>query len=97
MHVLKDLWYGNLAPGERYTNKNSEYAKARQQLLECLERLSQNLSPEATGILEEFCDKCIVETSLLEEDAFIRGVRIGAGFILDVVGEHRSPLLPISQ
>ena len=37
-------------------------------------------------------DKHVVLSSISEEDTFIRGFRIGAQFILDVVGDYKSQL-----
>lgn len=92
MYLLKDLWYGNLNPNERYGRRGSEYMKLTEEANECMDRLITELTPKGAEILEEFLDKHMILNSICEEDTFIRGVRIGAQFILDVVGDYESQL-----
>ena len=90
MYLLEELWYGNVNPNERYNRPNSEYAKLIKESADCLKRLEEELTPEASNLLEEFCNIQARAAGISEEDTFIRGVRIGARFILDVVGDYRS-------
>lgn len=92
MYFLKDLWYGNINPSERYARRGSEYKKLTEEANDCMDRLISELTPTGVEALEEFLDKQMMLHSLSEEDTFIRGVRIGAQFILDVVGDYRSQL-----
>ena len=92
MYLLKDLWYGNVTPGERFGRRGSEYMKLTEEATEMMDRLIAELSPEGAKLLEELLDKQIVLHSIAEEDTFVRGVRIGAQFILDVVGDYKSQL-----
>ena len=92
MYLLRDLWYGNVTPGERLGRRGSEYMKLTEEAIEMMDRLIAELSPEGAKLLEELLDKQIVLHSITEEDTFIRGVRIGAQFILDVVGDYKSQL-----
>ena len=90
MYLLEELWYGNVNPNERYNRPNSEYAKLIKESADCLKQLEEELTPEASNLLEEFCNIQARAAGILEEDTFIRGVRIGARFILDVVGDYHS-------
>ena len=90
MYLLEELWYGNVNPNERYNRPNSEYAKLIKESADCLKQLEEKLTPEASNLLEEFCNIQARAAGISEEDTFIRGVRIGARFILDVVGDYRS-------
>ena len=90
MYLLEELWYGNVNPNERYNRPNSEYAKLIKESADCLKRLEEKLTPEASKLLDEFCNIQARAAGISEEDTFIRGVRIGARFILDVVGDYRS-------
>ena len=92
MYLLRDLWYGNVTPGERFGRRGSEYMKLTEEANEMMDRLIAELSPEGAKLLEELLDKQIVLHSINEEDTFVRGVRIGAQFILDVVGDYKSQL-----
>lgn len=92
MYLLKALWDGNVNPSERFARKDSEYMKIKEDAHECMECLLKELTPEGKNILEDFYDKTMQAMEISEEDTFIRGVRIGAHFILDVVGDYRSQL-----
>ena len=92
MYLLKDLWYGNINPGERYGRRGSEYMRLSREVSDCMDRLIAELSPKSVELLDEFLDKRLILNSISEEDAFVRGVRIGAQFILDVVGDYKSQL-----
>lgn len=97
MYLLKDLWDGNVTPGERYIRRNSEYKKVTEETNEYMERLTAELSLEGAATLEKLLDKNLTLSSIAEEDSFIRGVRIGAQFILDVVGDYKSQLYQVGE
>ena len=90
MYLLQDLWYGNVRPNERYNRPNSEYAKLVKDAADATEQLEKELSPEAKILFDECSRKWSMAASIVEEDSFIRGVRIGARFVLDVVGDYYS-------
>ena len=92
MYILKDLWYGKVNLSERYGRRGSEYMKLTKETSDCIDRLIEELSPKCVELLDEFLDKHMLLNSISEEDTFIRGVRIGAQFILDVTGDYRSQL-----
>ena len=92
MYLLKDLWDGNVNPSERYIRKGSEYSKLTKEISDCMDQMIEEMSPKCAELLEEFQEKRLILNAILEEDAFIRGVRIGAQFILDVVGDYKSQL-----
>lgn len=43
-------------------------------------------------MFDRFCQSEVQLSVIVEQDAFIRGVRIGAQFILDVIGTYDSQL-----
>ena len=92
MYLLNDLWYGNVNPSERFARRGSEYRKLTEEANELMEQLTVELTPKGMEILEDLLDKHVILSSISEEDTFIRGVRIGAQFILDVVGDYKSQL-----
>jgi len=97
MYLLNELWYGNVTPNERSARKNSEYARVSQEANECLEQLMAELSPKEKTVLEAFASKSMTLASISDEDAFICGVRIGARFMLDVLGDYHSQLPQIGE
>ena len=84
MYILSDLWNGTLDPTERHAHRDSEYRKLAGETNDCMERLMEELTPKGAELLEKFVDKNLQLFSVSEECTFIRGVRIGAQFILDV-------------
>lgn len=92
MYLLKDLWNGAVNPGERYIRRGGEYARLTKEASDCMDRLIEQLSPKSVELLDEFLDKRLTLNAILEEDAFVRGVRIGAQFILDVTRDYSSQL-----
>ena len=90
MYLLNDLWNGTLDPSERHAHRDKEYRKLAGETDKCMERLMAELTPKDAEILEEFIDKNLQLFSISEECTFIRGVRIGAQFILDVIGDQPS-------
>ena len=89
MYLLKDLWYGNVNPSERYVRRNSEYRKLAGEINACIDQLTAE-TDKPRALLEELLNKQLLLTALSEEDAFLRGVRIGAQFMLDVIGPSGS-------
>ena len=92
MYLLKYLWDGDVNPSERYIRNGSKYSKLTKEVSDCMDRMIEEMSPKCAELLEEFQEKRLILNAILEEDAFIRGVRIGAQFILDVVGDYKSQL-----
>ena len=92
MYLLKDLWHGSVNPSERYGRRGSEYMKLSKEVSDCMDQLIQDLPPKSVELLDEYLDKRVILNAIMEKDSFIRGVRIGAQFILDVIGDYRSQL-----
>lgn len=90
MHLLHELWCGNVRPGELYSLPGSHYATLRKEAMSCLEQLYAGLTQKQKEQMEQFLEKFTQASSLSEEDSFIRGVRIGAGFVLDVSEDYQS-------
>ena len=82
---------------EREGQEGSPYQKIRRESIACMECFRKELSPEGKKALEEFFNKEAQLTDISEQDAFVRGVRIGARFILDVIGEYRSQLPQVNE
>lgn len=92
MMILEELWKGNIAPIERAVLKNSEYQKISHEAIEIMNEFNKELSAKGLAAFDEYCDKKMQLTSISEQDAFIKGVRLGAQLILDILGEYPSQL-----
>ena len=53
MHILEDLYTGNVRPGERSFRQNSQYSRALTQAVESGDALSKSLTEEQKKLFEE--------------------------------------------
>ena len=91
MYVLKDLWWGNVSPSERFARSGTHYKKVSKKACDKMDSLLETLTPEAKEELESIQELDRELSAITEEDAFLSGFRLGARMILDVVGEYNSP------
>lgn len=92
MYILEDLWAGRFSPSERAVRAGSLYQKISDENSYWMNAFRKELSPEGKKALEEYYNTQLKLWDISEQDAFIRGVRLGAQFILDVIGEYKSQL-----
>ena len=90
MYILKDLWNGDITPSDRVIRTGSQYAQLQKQLVAAEEDFRKELSPEGKAAYDTFCRKQAELSEISECDCFIRGVRIGARFLLDIVADYPS-------
>ena len=90
MFVLKDLWNGDITPSERVIRTGSQYAQLQKQLVAAEEDFRKELSPEGKAAYDTFCRKQAELSEISECDCFIRGVRVGARLLLDIVADYPS-------
>lgn len=94
MYLLDELWKGKITPDERAVREGSPYKKINRESIEYLNAFYEELSAEGKKAFDLFFQKELELADISERDTFIRGVRIGARFILDVLGEYNSQLPP---
>lgn len=92
MYILEDLWNGNVAPSERVIRPGSPYAELQKQMVAAEDTFRKELSPEGKQAYEELCRKQSEMAEIAESDSFIRGVRFGVRFLLDVIGDYESQM-----
>ena len=92
MYLLEELWKGHITPNERAVREGSPYQRISQESCQCISFLQKELSDEERQVLDRFCQNEVQLSEIAEQDSFIRGVRIGARFILDVIGTYNSQL-----
>ena len=90
MYILEELWNGNITPSERVIRTGSQYAQLQKQLVAAEENFRKELSPEGKAAYDTFCRKQAELSEISECDCFIRGVRIGARLLLDIVADYPS-------
>ena len=92
MYLLEELWKGHITPNERAVREGSPYQRISHESSVCVSRIRSELSEEGKQAFDRFCQNEVQLSEIAEQDAFIRGVRIGAQFILDVTGAYDSQL-----
>ena len=90
MYILEELWNGNITPSERVIRTGSQYAQLQKQLVAAEEDFRKELSPAGKAAYDTFCRKQAELSEISECDCFIRGVRIGARLLLDIVADYPS-------
>ena len=84
MSIIDDLWHGNVAPNERFFEKNSEYAAVLQDVLQHSKDLRDRLNDKEAEILEKLTESMNEMCGIGERDAFVRGFTLGARIIIEV-------------
>ena len=91
MHILEDLYTGNVRPGERSFKQNSQYSRALAQAVESGDALIKSLTEEQKKLFEEYMDAQREVNILTDCETFIYAFKLGAKLILDILenGEMR--------
>ena len=97
MYILDDLYWGNINPTEKMVKENSEYRKLQKKSVALSERLRETLNREQKEVVKEQERVQIEIMSIMEEDAFISGFRIGARVMMDVLGKYESQFVPMIE
>lgn len=92
MLILEQLWQGEIAPYERQSQEGSEYQNLSHRATELQLEVYKALSTEGKKAFDEYNDIELELTDISEQDSFIKGVRIGARMMIDILGEYPSPL-----
>ena len=87
MHILEELYIGNIRPGERMFKRNSQYAKALEETVKTGDALIATLSDEQKNLFEDYMAAQREVTILTDCETFIHGFKIGAKIMLDVLTE----------
>ena len=85
MRIIEDLWHGNIAPNERFFEKDSEYAAALHEVLQHSKDLQNRLNDEDVEILEKLTESMNEMCGIGERDAFVHGFTLGAKIIIEVM------------
>ena len=85
MKILEELWYGNVTPSERSMDKGSPMWELGRLIVRTEEELSPLLSEKAKEVLEKLMDNQTELHSIRECEVFVRGFRLGARIMLEVL------------
>ena len=85
MKILEELWYGNVAPGERSVDNGDRLWNLGRLILQNEEELAPLLSEKAKEVLEKLRDNQSELNDLNECEVFVCGFRLGARIMLEVL------------
>ena len=92
MFVLDELWNDGLDPSERFMQKGSRYSHLTKKMSQEEDKFRGELSAAGKKAYEACCEAQSEMSEIAERDSFIKGFRLGAKLILDVVSPYDSQL-----
>ena len=97
VNVLAALWDGNIRPCEREIRADSQYYKVMHSITEEQKKFYGTFSPEAKDAYDNYVLLHGELSSISEQDAFIKGFRLGVQLLLSAVGPYESPLPQVNE
>ena len=89
MLVLEDLYLGDVRPSERSFKRNSQYAKALDELVKAGDALTDTLTEKQKGMFEDYMTAQREINVLTDCETFIYAFRLAAKIIIDVLTEGK--------
>ena len=85
MQILEDLYLGDIRPNERFFKRNSQYAKALDEVVKVGDALTASLNEEEKKLFEDFMDAQREVTVLTDCETFCYAFKLGAKIMLDIL------------
>ena len=85
MHILEELYLGEVRPGERSFKRNSQYGRALLVSADAADRLIAALNGEQKKLFDEFSDAQREVSVLTDCETFMVGFQTGAKIMIDVL------------
>lgn len=85
MLILEDLYFGDVRPSERSVKRNSQYAKALDDLAKAGDALTDTLTEKQKEMFEEFMTAQREVNVLTDCETFIYAFRLAAKIMIDVL------------
>ena len=92
--IIRQLFFGELHPWERFVPNDSDLRKASNRVGKLVEEWKEHLSLGDTERLEEIVDTLYQYSSILEADAFEFGFRLGAKMMIDILQPDSNVVIP---
>ena len=89
MLILEDLYLGDVRPSERSFKRNSQYAKALDELVKAGDMLTETLTEKQKGMFEDYMTAQREINVLTDCETFIYAFRLAAKIIIDVLTEGK--------
>ena len=87
MQILEDLYLGDIRPNERFFKRNSQYAKALDEVVKVGDALTASLNEEEKELFEDYMHAQREVTVLTDCETFCYAFKLGAKIMLDVLTE----------
>ena len=85
MLILEDLYLGDVRPSERSFKRNTQYAKALDNLVKVGDELTDTLTEKQKEIFEDYMAAQREVNMLTDCETFIYALRLAAKIILDIL------------
>ena len=89
MLILEDLYLGDVRPCERSFKRNSQYAKALDELVKAGDMLTETLTEKQKEMFEDYMSAQREVNVLTDCETFIYAFRLGAKIMMDVLTEGK--------
>ena len=89
MLILEGLYLGDVRPSERSFKRNSQYAKALDDLVKAGDALTDTLTEKQKGMFEDYMTAQREVNVLTDCETFIYAFRLAAKIIIDVLTEGK--------
>ena len=89
MLILEDLYLGDVRPSERSFKRNSQYAKALDELVKAGDALTDTLTEKQKGMFEDYMTAQREINVLTDCETFINSFRLAAKIMVDVLTEGK--------
>ena len=87
MLILEDLYVGDIRPNERSFKRNSQYAKALDEVVKAGDALTDDLTEAQKALFEDYMTAQREVNILTDCETFCYGFKVGAKIMLDVFTE----------
>ena len=85
MLILEDLYLGDVRPSERSFKRNTQYAKALDNLVKVGDELTDTLTEKQKEMFEDYMTAQREVNVLTDCETFIYALRLAAKIILDIL------------
>lgn len=82
--IIEKLYYGEICPCESPLPNTERFRENRNTICNTEEKLLEQF-PKCKELLSEYADARRIEAQLASEADFVRGFRLGATLILDII------------
>ena len=85
MQVLEDLYMGDIHPSERSLKRNSQYARALEEVVKAGDALTDTLSEKQKALFEDYMTAQREVNVLTDCETYCLAFKTGAKIMLDVL------------